>query len=246
MPDPSPLCDDSAASSFPRTQWTRVLKVIQEGEGEAAWGALVAFCEAYRPAVYAFFRRNGYSHEVAEDWTQDFFATRIHARWDDREGFLFRADREKAPRFRSFLSHVLWDHLKERVRREKTVRAGGKVVWTALEGLDPGDPEAEMRLRQAASEELDRQIALEVIRRAAGQTTRSHYLLEHFRGELSQAEAAGRLGISEEAFKQAYFRFRSRFPAQLRREVALLAGPGAGDIDEEIRYLMSQFSRSSS
>src|SRR5437016_4772802 len=92
----------SASSSFPTTQWTQIISVIQKGDDAAAWQALSQFCERYRPAVHNFFRRRGCSPEEADDHTQEFFSTRIMADWEQRAGFLISADRKQTVRFRSF------------------------------------------------------------------------------------------------------------------------------------------------
>jgi DNA-directed RNA polymerase specialized sigma24 family protein len=234
------------SSSFPTTQWTVIIKVIQEGADDAAWKALSAFCEQYRPAIYGFFRRRGCSHERADEYTQDFFLKRIHARWDDKEGFLFKAKKGEQRRFRGFLCHVLWAFLKDQWKAEGAeVRGGGK-VHVPMDGLDFSDAEAEARTVAAISCDLDREVGLEIIKRAAGDTTRSHYLLTHFQDRISQAEAAKELGMSEGAFRKAFFDFRQRFPVNLRKEVAKLVGPDPKDIEEEIKYLMRIFSQSAS
>ncbi len=88
---------------------------------------------------------------------------------------------------------------------------------------------------------FDRVFALELIRKAAAQSQHSHYFEVHFRGEMSQQEAAAALEISEGAFKAAYHRFRMRLAEILRAEVSKITGPDENEIRAEILYLMSLF-----
>ena len=62
--------------------------------------------------------------------------------------------------------------------------------------------------------EFDRAIAQQIFQKAAGNSTHSRYLLA---------------------------RFRKSFPRNLRKEVKDLVGPGKGEIDAEIRHLISVF-----
>jgi RNA polymerase sigma-70 factor (ECF subfamily) len=57
-------------------------------------------------------------------------------------------------------------------------------------------------------------------------------------GSPSQAEIAARLGMSENAVRQAFYRFRQRYQALLREEIAnTVATPG--DIEDELRHLIA-------
>jgi hypothetical protein len=57
-------------------------------------------------------------------------------------------------------------------------------------------------------------------------------------GSPSQAEIAVRLGMSENAVRQAFYRFRQRYQALLREEIAnTVATPG--DIEDELRHLIA-------
>ena len=243
----SGLMNDSGAESssgaFPTTEWTRIIEVIQRGTDDAALEALGEFCEQYRPAIYGFFRRRGCGHEQAEDYTQDFFVTRIHVRWEAGEGFLFKASKNEQRLFRCFLAHVLRAFLKDRWKAERAqVRGGGK-IHVPIDGLDFSDAAAEARTITAITCDLDYEVGLEIIKRAAGDSERSPYYLEHFKGGISQAEAARKLDMTEGAFKKGFFDFRNRLSRQLHKEVARLVGPNPKDIEEEIRYLLRVFSQ---
>jgi D-serine dehydratase len=57
-------------------------------------------------------------------------------------------------------------------------------------------------------------------------------------GAASQAEIATRLGITENAVRQAFYRFRQRYQSLLREEIAhTVATPG--DIEDELRHLIA-------
>src|SRR5215831_16969419 len=57
-------------------------------------------------------------------------------------------------------------------------------------------------------------------------------------GALSQADIAAQLGMSENAVRQAFHRFRQRYQLLLREEIAhTVATPG--DIEDELRHLIA-------
>jgi hypothetical protein len=57
-------------------------------------------------------------------------------------------------------------------------------------------------------------------------------------GSPSQAEIAARLGMTENAIRQAFYRFRQRYQLLLREEIAhTVATPG--DIEDELRHLIA-------
>src|SRR5438046_1905885 len=77
-----PAAGQSAAVAFATTHWSLVLAA--QGESAAAHQALEKLCRTYRRPLYAFVRRQGYSHEEAEDLTQGFFAVLLERRDFDR------------------------------------------------------------------------------------------------------------------------------------------------------------------
>src|SRR5262249_4761503 len=57
-------------------------------------------------------------------------------------------------------------------------------------------------------------------------------------GSPSQAEIAARLGMTENAVRQAFYRFRQRYQSLLREGIAhTVATPG--DIEDELRHLIA-------
>jgi RNA polymerase sigma-70 factor (ECF subfamily) len=230
-----------ASKHFPTTEWTTILKVIQNGDAPEATAALEVFCISYLPAIRNFFLRRGVAPDQAEEYTQNFFVRRILQPWDGREGFLHAAERRGDGRFRSFLCHVLWLHLHDEWRAISAVTTGGQA-----EKISMSDPDFRAEELCGVSYEtfgrtFDRELALEIIRKAAARSRHSKYHEAHLRGELSQAEAAGELGLKEGAFKVAHHRFRERLSDDLWAEVSKLVGPDNAEVRAEIAYLMSLF-----
>jgi RNA polymerase sigma-70 factor (ECF subfamily) len=57
-------------------------------------------------------------------------------------------------------------------------------------------------------------------------------------GSSSQVETAARLGMTENALRQAFYRFRQRYQLLLREEIAhTVATPG--DVEDELRHLIA-------
>ena len=226
---------------FPTTQWTALLDVVQQGDSAAAFAALDSFCLRYRPAVRNFFVRRGVDPHQAEEYTQNFFLLRILKPWEERNGFLHKAERRELGKFRSFLCHVLWQHLQDEWRRRSAVTTGGQAEKISLD-----NPETPVDVICGASYEafgrdFDRELALEIIQKAAERSRHSRYHLAHLRGEMSQAKAATELGILENAFKVAHHRFRERLFRDVWDEVSSLVGPDEAEVRTEIGYLMSLF-----
>ncbi len=233
--------EKSVASGFPTTQWTMILQAIQKEDEVASMTGLTAFCERYRPAIYNFFLRKGLEEHRAEDYTQAFFASRVLERWNSRDSFLHAAERRQATKFRSFLCGVLWQFLIDEIRKEKSKKAGGQATHISLP-----DPESGIEIKDGESYEhfgrdFDHAFAMGLIQKIIGQLRHSKYHEACLRGEMRQAQAALTLGMTEDSFKQAHFRFRKRLSHDIREEVGKLVAPDEAEIDAEIRYLMSLF-----
>lgn len=231
-----------SARRFPTTQWTQVIALVQNKEDPAAAErALAEFCGQYRSAIYSFFRRKGCGHEEAEDHTQAFFESRIIERWQSRDGFLHAAQRSENRQFRSFLCHVLWRYLQDEWTKALTQRAGGGVAHVSLDETPLSSVLADNTSFDLFGREFDLAFVEGILRKTAEQSTRSRYLLAHFKGEMTQQMAAEALGLTSNAFKQDYARFRERFARELHKQVVKYAGPNIQEIESEIRYLLSLF-----
>ncbi len=218
-------------------------------ESSEAAAALEYLCSRYWYPIYAYVRRRGYGLEDAQDLTQEFFARLLEKR------SFSGAAREKG-RFRSFLLGALKHFLSDAKDRATAQKRGG--------GREPVSWEqecAEQRFCQEPAEEFapdklfDRRWALMVLEKAASDL-RAQYEAEGrlplfdalksyvTSGEVapSYSEAALSLGLSDSALKSAVYRLRQRYHRRVRQEVTgTVADPG--ELEEEIRYLMSLFSR---
>jgi len=228
--------ESEVPGNFPPTQWTKILTVIQLGDADEAWKALEMFCQSYRPAIVNFFQRRGCSPADAEEFTQEFFLTRIHERWDVQEGFLFKAGRSEKSKFRCFLSTALRRFLVDQWRKKNR--------HLPDLGLDPLESNAQLPSdinAETIYRECDRAVAVQTIQKAIDRTNASKLHIAHFQNQISQRDAALAMDISEDAFKQSYRRFRERLAKELWEEVSQQVGPDKSEIEAEIKYLMSLF-----
>lgn len=226
---------------FATTQWSLVLAAGERGEGAEA--ALARLCSLYWYPVFAFVRRQGASPEEAEDLTQGFFARIIE------KGDLGDADRARG-RFRSFLLAACRHYVsneRDRARAEK--RGSGKAPIS----IDVAAAELRYERALAHAETPDRLFdrqwcltllaaALEGLRddyEAAGKARlfdRLQDFLTADAAEITHAEAARDLGMTEGAVKVAVHRLRRRYRTALRRRVADTVG-SASEVEDEIRHL---------
>jgi RNA polymerase sigma factor (sigma-70 family) len=228
--------------NFPTTQWTVIIKAMQEGDNVAAESALGRFCEKYRPAVVNFFRRRGCRPEQAEDYAQEFFLRKIHKPWANRSGLLFDVDRNKTSRFRSFLATALHFFLIDQWRKEKTSSERTTSVGEPTESAPDRETYTGIE-SEAIQHEIDRTIAVQIIGDAIKKSQPSSFHIKFWNDQISQKEAAASLNQSEDAFTQSYKRFRKRLRDELRKAVAeMIADPS--EVDSEIKYLLSIFSSS--
>ena len=228
---------------FTTTHWSVVLEA--QGESPAAQEALEKLCRTYWRPIYAFVRRQGFGPEEAEDITQGFFAQLLERR-------KFSAVRKEKGRLRSFLLGALKYFLADDQRRAMAIKRGEGQRLIPLEELraveriemEPADPvTAEMIYERrwaltVLEQVLDR---LKAEYRTAGNAAlfdSLKQLLPDEPGSPSQAEIAAQLGMTENALRQAFYRFRQRYQSLLREEIAhTVATPG--DIEDELRHLIA-------
>ena len=233
----------NGAVAFATTHWSVVLTA--QGESPAAHEALEKLCRIYWRPIYSFVRRQGIGPEEAEDITQGFFAQLLERR-------SLSAVRKEKGRLRSYLLGALKYFLADEQRRAMAIKRGKGQRLIPLEGLraderiemEPADPvTAEMIYeRRWASTVLEQVLSrLKDEYHAAGNATLFDSLKELLPdepGAPSQAGIAARLGISENAVRQAFYRFRQRYQSLLREEIAhTVATPG--DIEDELRHLIA-------
>jgi RNA polymerase sigma-70 factor (ECF subfamily) len=229
--------------AFTTTHWSVVLEA--QGESPAAQEALNKLCRTYWRPIFAFLRRQGVSPHEAEDITQGFFAQLLE------RGSLDAVRKEKG-RLRSYLLGALKYFLADEQRRTMAIKRGKGQRLVPLEELraenraemEPADPvTAEMIYeRRWALTVLERVLSrLKDEYRAAGNAALFDSLKELLPdepGSPSQAQIAARLGMTENAVRQAFHRYRQRYQSLLREEIAHTVATPA-DIEDELRHLIA-------
>jgi RNA polymerase sigma factor (sigma-70 family) len=234
---------ENGGSAFATTHWSIVLEA--QGESPAAQEALEKLCHAYWRPIFAFLRRQGFPPAEAEDLAQGFFAQLLERK-------RFEAIRKEKGRLRSYLLGALKYFLTDEQRRAMAVKRGRGQRLIPLEELR-SDERIEMEPADPITPEMlyERRWALTVLERvlsrlkdeycAAGNAPLFDSLKELLPdepGSPSQAEIAARLEMTENAVRQAFYRFRQRYQAVLREEIAhTVATPG--DIEDELRHLIA-------
>jgi RNA polymerase sigma-70 factor (ECF subfamily) len=228
---------------FVTTRWTRVLQA--KGDSTEAEAALSDLCAAYYAPVFAFIRRNAPEEDSARDLTQEFFA-RLLAR-----GGIDNVDPQRG-RFRSFLLGAVKHFLADMHGRGRRLKRG---AGQPMESIDPGtdtSPGLQLADPKAPSpdREFDRKWALTMLDRALGVLAEEHLaagkagqfdvLKPWLTGDtenISQADAARRLGLNENAVKVAVHRLRRRFREVIKHEIGHTLSDLA-HVDEELHYLL--------
>jgi DNA-directed RNA polymerase specialized sigma24 family protein len=240
---------DSAAArqnggaAFVTTHWSMV--VAAQGDSPAAHKALENLCRTYWRPLYAFVRQQGYKHEEAEDFTQGFFAVLL-----ERKGF--DSLRKEKGRLRSFLLVSLKNFLADEHRVALAIKRGRGQRPIPLEDLrksaeadfEPSDP-------STAEQIYERRWASTLLAHVFAQLKDDYYkagnaelfewlkqLLPDEPGAPSPADIAAKTGMTENAVRQAFYRFRLRYQSILREEIArTVATPN--DVEDELRNLIS-------
>ena len=231
------------AMSFTTTHWSVVLEA--QGESADAQKALEKLCRAYWRPIYSFTQRRGIGPEESKDLTQAFFA-------DLLEHKSLTAVRREKGRFRSFLLGALKHFLADERRRAVAIKRGKGQRLIPLDELRT-DEQLEVELADPVTAEqiYERRWASTVLERVLSRSKDEYsaagkaalfdclkQLLPDEPGAPSQADIAAQLGMTENAVRQAFHRFRHRYQALLREEIAhTVATPG--DIEDELRHLIA-------
>ena len=233
----------SGGAAFTTTHWSVVLEA--QGESPAAQEALEKLCRTYWRPIFAFLRRQGIAPAEAEDITQGFFAELLERR-------SLSAVRKEKGRLRSFLLGGLKYFVANEERRAMAVKRGKGQRPIPLEELRVGERiEMEPADPMTPDQIYERRWALTVLERVLSRLKHEYLaadnaalfdslkqLLPDEPGSPSHAEIAVRLGMSENAVRQAFYRFRQRYQSLLREEIAnTVATPG--DIEDELRHLIA-------
>jgi RNA polymerase sigma-70 factor (ECF subfamily) len=227
---------------FSTTNWSVVLEA--QGQSPAAQEALEKLCRTYWRPVYSFVRREGTGHEEAEDLTQAFFALLLQRR-------NFGDVRKEKGRLRSYLLTSLKHFLVSQHRRAVTVKRGKGQQPVPLEELAAiGRADIEPADHLSADRIYERRWALtlmeQVLRRLRDEYVMAgnaelfdllKQLLPDEPGAPSRAEIALQLGMTDNALRQAFHRFRQRYQLLLREEISHTVAV-ASDIEDELRHLI--------
>jgi DNA-directed RNA polymerase specialized sigma24 family protein len=216
-----------------------------QGQSPAAQEALENLCRTYWRPVHSFVRRQGIRTQDAEDLTQGFFSLLLERRD-------FDAVRREKGRLRSYLLTSLKHFLASEQRRAMTLKRGKGQRLIPMEELranervemEPADPLSADRLyeRRWALTLMD-----QVLRRLKDEYCKTgnaalfdslKQLLPDEPGAQSRADIATQLGMTDNALRQAFHRFRHRYQLLLREEISHTVAI-ASDIEDELRHLIA-------
>lgn len=234
-------------SCFNTTHWSVVLAATRPGSPQAAT-ALEALCRTYWYPIYAYLRRQGHPPDVAEDFTQEYFArllTRNH----------LSVVQPERGRFRSFLLASLRNFLVDQHRHASAAkRAGGRFAISLEQAraeerfrLEPAHELTPEKLyeREWARTLLDRARSCLCEEYAAAGMANLYQALQDFplagKSERSFQQAAAELGMTVPALKSAVHRLRARYRELVREEVAHTVADPA-ELKEEVRHLIAVLS----
>lgn len=240
------MSEGSRPRRFITTRWSIVLAAGSDPSA-AARNALSHLCQIYWRPIFAFICRLGHSATDAQDLTQDFFVSVM-------EGpLLQRADPEKG-RFRSLLLSSLQNFLNDSHDRDGSKKRGGQVEFVAWDDWMAEAPShlslSKRSLESASPERLfDIRWAATVVERAMGRLREEcekrgrrrifdalSGCLASDRTEISYAELAVSLGVTEVMIRRLLSQLRIRYRGLLRDEVSRTVQDDA-DVEDEIRYL---------
>jgi RNA polymerase sigma factor (sigma-70 family) len=229
--------------AFTTTHWSVVLEA--QGESPAAQEALEKLCHIYWRPIYSFLRRQGINADDAQDLTQGFFALLLERK------DLHTVCREKG-RLRSYLLTSLKNFLTDERRRVMAIKRGKGQRLIPLEDIRESERiDFERSDRLTPDQIYERRWAFTVLEqvmarlrdeyRSAGNLgffDQMKKMLMDEPGRLSQAQVASEFEMTENAVKQAFYRFRQRYQSLFREEIAhTVAIPS--DIEDELRYLIT-------
>jgi DNA-directed RNA polymerase specialized sigma24 family protein len=237
------LSEQKGSIAFTTTHWSVVLEA--QGQSPSAQAALEKLCRTYWRPVYGFIRRQGVRDQEAEDLTQGFLSLLLERRD-------FDAVRKEKGRLRSYLLTSVKHFLASEHRRAMTLKRGKGQPLIPLEELranergemEPADPLTADRL-------YERRWALTLMEQVLGRLKEEYctagnaalfdslkQLLPDEPGAQSRADIAMQLGMTDNALRQAFHRFRHRYQLLLREEISHTVAV-ASDIEDELRHLIA-------
>ena len=230
-------------AAFVTTHWSIVLTA--RGESPEAREALEKLCRNYWWPIYGFVRRQGHNPEEAQDLTQSFFAFLLERKGLDTVG-------PEKGRLRSFFLASVKNFLANAHRSATAGKRGHGRPALRLEEL-VGREHAHLEPLDTLTPDriYEREWALTLLDQVLGQLAEEYRmaasaaLFDRLKQLLvgepdrpSQAQVATEFEMTENAVKQAFYRFRQRYQTLLREEIAhTVATPS--DIEDELRYLIA-------
>lgn len=229
--------------AFATTHWSVVLSA--RGESAAAEEALERLCRIYWWPLYGFVRRQGHSPEETQDLVQGFFAMLLERKDLETVG------REKG-RLRSYLLAALKNFLGKERRRAMTIKRGeGRPLVPLDELVERERIDVELADTLSADRIYERRWALTLLEqvltrlgeeyRSAGSIAMFDQLKQLLTDEEdrpTQANIAQKLGMTENAVKQAFHRLRRRYRLLLCEEIAnTMADPN--EVEDELRHFIA-------
>jgi RNA polymerase sigma factor (sigma-70 family) len=234
---------ENGAAAFTTTHWSVVLEA--QGESPAAREALEKLCRTYWQPIYGFVRRQGARPEDAEDLTQGFFAL-VLERKD------LNTVRKERGRLRSYLLASVKNFLADEARHAMAVKRGKGQRLIPLDEIHERERVVVERSDKLTAEQIyERRWAFSVLEQVMARLRDeySHAANLRFFDQMkkmlmdepdrpSQAQVASEFDMTENAVKQAFYRFRQRYQTLLRDEIGhTVAVPG--DIEDELRHLIA-------
>jgi RNA polymerase sigma-70 factor (ECF subfamily) len=224
---------------FPTTQWTTLLRPIQE-HGEGAQAALERLCEIYRKPLIACAKHllpdNPFE---AEDIVHDYICALL------RREDLAKLHRESG-KFRSFLAAGIRNRVIDFIHTRRAQKRGGGAQVVSLEEMviEPAHfSTAEVTLCrnwiQASITEVIRVMSEEWS--SSGKSDEFNDLKDFAlskKTDVRRTELAAKYRVTVSAVDTKIFRFRRRF-RELLRELIAQTVSRPEEVDEEIRFLMS-------
>jgi RNA polymerase sigma-70 factor (ECF subfamily) len=230
-------------AAFTTTHWSVVLEA--QGESPTAQEALEKLCRIYWRPIYGFVRRQGVGPEDAEDITQGFFAL-VLERKD------LNTVRKEKGRLRSYLLTAVKHFLADEWRQAIAIKRGKGQRLIPLDDIRERERiELEPSENLTADQIYERRWAFTVLERVM-ERLRDEYrsagnvqffdqmkkMLMNEPDRPSQAQVASEFDMTENAVKQAFYRFRQRYQRLLREEIANTVAT-LGDIEDELRHLIA-------
>jgi DNA-directed RNA polymerase specialized sigma24 family protein len=231
---------------FATTHWSLVLAA--QGESPGAEAALEKLCRIYWRPLYLFARRQGCDPDEARDLTQGIFQLLLTRRD-------FDAISKEKGRLRSYLLVSFKHYLAGERRRQMTVKRGqGRcpIPLEELHGAERADPFSGGLVDSLSADRLyERRWALTLIEQVLKRlkeeycATGNARLFDALKQLLpdepeapSRAEIAARVGMTDNALRQAFHRFRLRYRNLLREEIGHTVTDPA-EIEDELRHLIA-------